>query len=988
MDREYIVTLHKKEDLEQFYNEMKLSNFSLIMKRPTSRNTHYRMTDAQAEQLRQDPRVWDVQLTPEELGMTPQRNSQYVNKEPYTVDGTFTKNEGSPDPTRYQWGHLHCAATSSTQRGQNAFGLFGSSTKTDSVDVFNSGRHVDVVIVDDPVSYDCEEWNSPSTNLSRFVQYQWFNELNTIVNSIDDDNQVEPTGNVTYHTIASNPEFHGNHVCGTACGQHYGWAKEANIYALQILGTMPSGQSLPPLLLFDYLRAFHNNKPINPITGRRNPTVTNHSWGYGFNMDDILEVTSINTSDITSITWDGTTYSSSNPNPSGWTMSGLNTDFGIASNKLRYNSSFTALNADIEDAIEDGVVVIGAAGNENWEMVRPTNSYYNNRIVFRTGTSIYWMRGSSPTCAEGVVSVGAMSRVQDFRRANFTNYGEQITVFAPGEYIVSAYNATGTTDTKYNSPPTDYYNRLNGTSMASPQVAGVAALVASGKDRFTNADFKKYLNDTSVKNEMLFNISGGGYTDGSCQKNSPNLMLRAVETRPSTGMVAPVVGERKSSGLMYPRQQAVAKRSYVQAELANGTYTYATKTWSQQTNYNYQVQISRPTNPSPAPPVAILLHGAGGNGSGQIGGWQGFLPDHILVAPTGYDNKWNIVDESDAPDYEALTELFPWLINQGVNMNNGVSVIGISNGGAMAMRLALEYRFSKLTYVACLISHIHEEQLRNNGVQWEFYRPSDHENTDGTATNKGYNTLYTPYGDPRNIGNTSFNAQGPRAILIINSQNDPVIPYNGGGGPASAVFPNLEITSQRIAAEAWGSTDPIVTVANRTISITGASDLRAASYWAYGAKGESVVHHVTDIVSGHTVTTAMRNTVKSFVEQGGNIATAPLASTYTFTVGNSGASHYTFTGTDSTNTFTNATDPTINCNVGDTLVFNVNAPGHPFYVKTSPTTGTGNQVTTGTISGQGATNGTVTWNTTGVTAGTYYYICQFHGGMVGQIVIS
>jgi len=69
-------------------------------------------------------------------------------------------------------------------------------------------------------------------------------------------------------------------------------------------------------------------------------------------------------------------------------------------------------------------------------------------------------------------------------------------------------------------------------------------------------------------------------------------------------------------------------------------------------------------------------------------------------------------------------------------------------------------------------------------------------------------------------------------------------------------------------------------------------------------------------------------------------------------------------------------------------VFNVNAPGHPFYVKTSPTTGTGNQVTTGTISGQGATNGTVTWNTTGVTAGTYYYICQFHGGMVGQIVIS
>ena len=987
MSQEYIVTLHKHEDLEQFYSEMESNNYSLVRKRPISRNTHYMMDASQADELKMDSRVISVELA-SDIG---QIRRHVINSEPYVASGQFFKNANVPTTYSHlwhQWGHVHCVGDQTQRRKAQWGGLSGTEVVTDTVEVFNNGKHVDVVIVDDPVSYDCEEWNSPSTNLSRFVQYQWFNELNTIVNSIDDDNQVEPTGNVTYHTIASNPEFHGNHVCGTACGQHYGWAKEANIYALQILGTMPSGQTLPALLLFDYLRAFHNNKPINPITGRRNPTVTNHSWGYGFNMDDILEVTSINTSDITSITWDGTTYSSSNPNPSGWTMSGLNTDFGIASNKLRYNSSFTALNADIEDAIEDGVVVIGAAGNENWEMVRPTNSYYNNRIVFRTGTSIYWMRGSSPTCAEGVVSVGAMSRVQDFRRANFTNYGEQITVFAPGEYIVSAYNATGTVDTKYSTLPTDYYNRLNGTSMASPQVAGVAALVASGKDRFTNADFKKYLNDTSVKNEMTFNLSGGGYTDGSCQKNSPNLMLRAVETRPSTGMVAPVVGERKTSGLMYPRQQAVAKRSYVQAELANRTYTYATKTWSQQTNYNYQVQIARPTNPSPAPPVAILLHGAGGNGSGEISGWQGLLPDHILVAPTGYDNKWNIVDESDAPDYEALTELFPWLMNQGVSMNNGVSVIGISNGGAMAMRLALEYRFSKLNYVACLVSHIHEEQLRNNGAQWEFYRPSDHENTDGTATNKGYNTLYIPYGDPRNVINSILNAQGPRAILIINSQNDPVIPYNGGGGPASAVFPNLEVTSQRIAAEAWGSTDPIVTVANRTISITGASDLRAASYWAYGAKGESVVHHVTDIVSGHTVTTAMRNTVKTFVEQGGNINTSNLSSTYTLTVGNSGASHYTFTGTDSTNTFTNATDPTINCNVGDTLVFNVNAPGHPFYIKTSPTTGTGNQVSTGTISGQGATNGTVTWDTTGVTAGTYYYICQFHGGMVGQIVIS
>ena len=70
----------------------------------------------------------------------------------------------------------------------------------------------------------------------------------------------------------------------------------------------------------------------------------------------------------------------------------------------------------------------------------------------------------------------------------------------------------------------------------------------------------------------------------------------------------------------------------------------------------------------------------------------------------------------------------------------------------------------------------------------------------------------------------------------------------------------------------------------------------------------------------------------------------PTSQTYTFTVGNSGASHYVFTGTDSTTSHSNSNDPTINCNAGDTLEFNVNASGHPFYIKTSATTGTGNPV--------------------------------------------
>ena len=61
---------------------------------------------------------------------------------------------------------------------------------------------------------------------------------------------------------------------------------------------------------------------------------------------------------------------------------------------------------------------------------------------------------------------------------------------------------------------------------------------------------------------------------------------------------------------------------------------------------------------------------------------------------------------------------------------------------------------------------------------------------------------------------------------------------------------------------------------------------------------------------------------------------------------------------------------------------------HPLWIKTSPTTGTGNGVTTGTLSSNGAVNGTMTWDTTGVQPATYYYICQYHSAMVGQIIIS
>jgi len=107
---------------------------------------------------------------------------------------------------------------------------------------------------------------------------------------------------------------------------------------------------------------------------------------------------------------------------------------------------------------------------------------------------------------------------------------------------------------------------------------------------------------------------------------------------------------------------------------------------------------------------------------------------------------------------------------------------------------------------------------------------------------------------------------------------------------------------------------------------------------------------------------------------------------YNITVTNSGSSGYTMSGTDRNGAIGGGNNPQINLNVNDNLTLSMNAVGHPLYIKTTNSTGTGNQVTTPAAVGQGNVSGSITW--TPSTAGTYHYNCEFHAGMHGLIVVS
>ncbi|GGR69531.1 hypothetical protein GCM10010169_11260 [Micromonospora fulviviridis] len=166
----------------------------------------------------------------------------------------------------------------------------------------------------------------------------------------------------------------------------------------------------------------------------------------------------------------------------------------------------SGINWVTSNAVKPAVANMSLGGGVSSSIDNAVTNSVNSGVTYAVaaGNSSANACNYSPARAAAAITVG--STTSSDARSSFSNYGSCVDIFAPGSSIVSAYRTSDTAS-----------STLSGTSMASPHVAGAAALVLGANPSYSPAQVASYLTTNATTGKVTNPGSG-----------SPNRLLFVV----------------------------------------------------------------------------------------------------------------------------------------------------------------------------------------------------------------------------------------------------------------------------------------------------------------------------------------------------------------------------------------------------------------------------------------------------------------------------
>jgi hypothetical protein len=526
----------------------------------------YLMTDAEAEQLSGHPDIKFIDLDksqypdlypprPDEMQSNPTRYNAAVKNYRGTTS-VPTSSPTSAEANRAGFQLYRSAQYTNPWQGQSV-----STVLNNSIPNTKTGKNIDVIVGDDGCWFGHVEFQSDITgdialpndfvggnklpgngtcNLldvvlegPYYIDPDWFNANpgarlttrwdGTVVpvesearewwgNASARSSQFSTAGTVAVpgsytrnacngtNAIVSFEGQHGTPCAGQTYGRTLGWAYNANKWFIDAYGFNGFGINVD--LYFDVMKIFHVNKPINPLYGTQDPTISSNSFGWRAVQGDTGYYYFRQGTSGTG----GVQYSSK---PAFMAYLGSTGDSGRFKGEMVTNT----LTEAGDELIASGVIFVVAAGNSNQQQVGSANANFNNYWASAADTPLTSATHSefgslcyNTTSRRGfpqqigkysdggnivypAINIGALD--DDYtdgitppdtasgleRKVNYSDMGDQIDCYAPGDGTLGPAWGESAYGSKY--PRYDTYAKAVSYSV-SGVYSDIASLITSG----------------------------------------------------------------------------------------------------------------------------------------------------------------------------------------------------------------------------------------------------------------------------------------------------------------------------------------------------------------------------------------------------------------------------------------------------------------------------------------------------------------------------